>query len=67
MGPRIEIEQYRRDFFLSWQNLKWQQMQFGKVIFFYHLLREYFLLFELTLEIYNIYLGFQGFAIVEKK
>jgi hypothetical protein len=34
MGPRIEIEQYRRDFFLSWQNLKWQEMPFGKVNLF---------------------------------
>ena len=34
MGPRIEIEQYRRDFFLSWHNLKWQQMPFGKVNLF---------------------------------
>ena len=34
--------------------------------FFYYLLREDFLLFELTLEVYNICLGFQGFAIIEK-
>ena len=34
MGPRIEIEQYRRDFFLSWQNLKGQEIPFDKVNLF---------------------------------
>lgn len=42
MGPRIEIEQYIRDFFLSWQNLKGQQMPLGKVNLFITFVRGIF-------------------------
>ena len=42
MGPRIEIEQYRRDFFPSWQNLKWQEIPFGKVNLFLTFVRGIF-------------------------
>ena len=42
MGPRIEIEQYIRDFFLSWQNLKGQEIPFDKVNLFLTFVRGIF-------------------------